>query len=400
MVSIFSRKPGAAFSRPFILSTTALSAAVLLAGLAGCHQAVTDPKDPKFIVADTKTWSMTKAQLNDEIATVLKEQKQTPETIGPAKMPLLESNVLHMMVMKKLLLDRAAQLPLKDVDKDEAAALEQLKGHFPTEKDFTDRLQTAGITLDELKKQIHEEILIHKTLEIEAFKDAQPSDQEINAFYLSNKEKFNTPGKVRASRIVILMDDKTAPADKIAKKKAIDKAHARVAKGEDFGKVATEVSEDRYSAPKGGDIGYFQKGENEANFDDVAFSTKPGQVSPVFETPMGYQFLKVTDVHAGGVVSIAEAHDLITKYLTQTKQSQLEQAYTQKLLADSGVTFHLIGVDPTGTQGANTPGGAPTPAPAQPQDDAGAPAPSAPPAANDSTTPPPAPTPADNPPAK
>ncbi len=66
---------------------------------------------------------------------------------------------------------------------------------------------------------------------------------------MKNKDKFNVPPQIRASRILIIVDEKATPADKAAKKKAIDKAHDRVTHGEDFSKVATEVSEDRYSAP-------------------------------------------------------------------------------------------------------------------------------------------------------
>ncbi len=324
------------------LSTTALFAAALLLAVSGCHRAVTDPNDPKFIVAEKGDWTITRAQLDDEVATYLKQHQKTPQDIGPAKMPMLETAMLDNIVLKKLILARAATLPLKDVDKDEADALNQLKGRFPTEAEFEQQLKGAGLTLDQLKKQIHEDVIIRKTRALDAYQNIDPTEQEINDFYLKNKDKFSIPNKIRASRIVILVDDKTSPADKTAKKKAIDQAHARVTKGEDFGKVATEVSQDRYSAPKGGDIGYFQKGENEAGFDAVAFATKPGTVSAVFETPMGYQFVKVTDVHPGGEVSIAEARDVITKYLRQAKQGQQAEAYTHNLLTNSGVKFHLV----------------------------------------------------------
>jgi parvulin-like peptidyl-prolyl isomerase len=367
MASIFSRPAGSASFRRFVPIVHAFLGAVLLLALASCHKAVTDPKDPQFIVASAKDWTITRAQLDNEVALFLRSQQKTAQDIG-AKMPLLEDKILHIMVLKKLLLARAATLPLKDVDKDQDAMLAKIKSQFPTDAEFQAKIKEAGLTIDQLKEQIHEEILIRKTMEAEAFHDDQPTDQDINDFYLKNKDKFNQPTKIRASRVIVMVNDKTSPADKAAKKKAITKAHDRVVKGEDFSKVATEVSEDQYSAPKGGDIGYFQKGENEANFDDVAFATKQGEVSPVFETPMGYQFLKVTDIHPGGEVTIAQARGVIANHLLQEKQAAEQQAYTEKLMADSGVTFHLEAVDPTGTQAA-------------PQ--SGEPVPSAPPASSD-----------------
>jgi parvulin-like peptidyl-prolyl isomerase len=361
-------------------------AAVLLVSLSACHPAVTDPKDPNFIVAETKDWKITRAQLNDEIAGFLKERQKTVQDVDPAKMPLLETEVLKNMVIKKLLIAHAATLNLQDVDKEDAATLDKVKSQFPTQADLDAKLKTIGMTLDQLKQQIHEGTVARKTLQKEAFQNIEPSDAEINAFYLQNQDKLAVPEKVRVSRIIILADDKTSAADRAAKKKAIDKAHARVAKGEDFSKVATEVSEDRYSAPKGGDIGYTQRGENEATFDEVAFSTKPGVVSPVFQTTMGYQFLKVTDVHPAGTVPIAQARDRIVPYLRQLKERDAMDAYFKKLLADSGVTFHLKLVDPTQVLGPNQ--GAAATSGATPPSGAGASSPGAETAPAESSGPP------------
>jgi len=170
--------------------------------------------------------------------------------------------------------------------------------------------------------------------------------------------------------------------EKAAKKKAITKARDRVIHGEDFGKVATEVSEDRTSAPNRGDIGFFQRGENpDAGFDDVAFNTKQGVVSPVFETPLGYQFLKVTDSKPAGEIPLADVRPKIADYLRDQKSKEAAQAYVMKLLADSGVTYHIVLVDPPAQTAAPADAEAPDNAP--PSD-----------APDSSATPPPAPAPA------
>lgn len=352
MASTFRRDMISGFSRHIFSFAAVLGAAALLLTLCGCHSAVKDPKDPQFIVAESHDWKITRAQLDNEIALFLHQRQKTIQDVDPAHRSQLETEILNTMVIKKLLLARAQSLPPQNVDKEDADTLAQLKGHFPTDTEFQAQLKTAGITLDDLKKQIHEGSIIRHMLETEALHNIEPTDAEINAFYLQNKDKLTTPDKIRASRIIIMVDEKASPADRAAKKKAIDKAHARVLKGEDFGKVATTVSEDRYSAPKGGDIGYFQKGENEPGFDDVAFSTKQGEVSPVFTTPMGYQFLKVTNVQPGGVIPIAQARDSISKYLLQQKRGVAVDAYAKKLLASSGVTFHLVQVNPDQLPGA------------------------------------------------
>jgi peptidyl-prolyl cis-trans isomerase C len=352
--------------------------ALLLAGvalLAGCHPAVTDPNDPKFVVAEKGNWQITRGELDSEVASYLKQHQATPEQVGPAKMPIVQTVMLKNLVLKKLILDKAAALPLKDVDKDEATELDRLKGPA-AEPEFEAQLKTAGLTLDDLKKKIHEKVLISKVLESEAFKNVDPTDQEINDIYLKNKDSFNIPAKIRVSRILVLVDDKTSPADKAAKKKAIDQARDRVVKGEDFSKVAMEVSQDQYSKPKGGDVGFFARGENEPGFDDVAFATKQNVVSPVFLTPLGYQFLKVTAIQPAGVVPVADARGYITSKLRQMKMEEQSQAYAKQLLADPGIVYHLVLVDPP----------AQVAAPAGPGGPDGAPPATAP---NSSATPPP-----------
>jgi peptidyl-prolyl cis-trans isomerase C len=336
-----------------------------------CHPRVTDPKDPKFILAEKDDWTITRGELDKELNGYFQERQITAAQVGPARMPMLETAMLKNMVLEKLILARAAALPLKDVDKDEADAFDHLKARFPTEKDFQDQLKQAGLTVDDFKKRIHDQILIHKVLETEALQDADSTEQEVDDFYLKHKNLFNVPPKLRASRVLVIVDQKASAADKAAKKEAITKARDRVVKGEDFSKVAMQVSEDRYSAPKGGDIGFFQRGENESQFDDVAFNSKVGVLSPVFETPMGFQFIKVTENRPGGPVSIAEARATIAQHLKQDKVTHEEQAYTEKLLQDGGVTYHMTLVDPPPMPpGASVPpdqsgGDGSAPAPAQ-----------------------------------
>ena len=345
-------------------------AALLLAGaalLAGCHPAVTDPKDPKFIVAEKGNWQITRGELDTEVANLLKQNQVTPEQVGPSKMPVVETRMLKNMVLKKLILDKAASLQLKDVDKEEATQLDAVKQSIPPGQNFEQQLKAADLTLDDLKKIIHEKVLVRKVLEAEALKDVEPTDQEINAFYLEKKASIPpAPPQVRASRILILVDDKTSPADKTAKKKAIDKARDRVGHGEDFSKVAAEVSQDQSSKSNGGDMGLFKRGDNpDAGFDDVAFNTKLGVVSPVFQTPLGYQFLKVTDIKPGGQVPLADIRPKISAYLRDQKMKEQSKDYLEKLLADSGVVYHMKLVEPPAPNAAASPGGpagAPPPA--------------------------------------
>jgi foldase protein PrsA len=338
--------------------------------LAGCHPRVTDPHDPNFVVAEAPGWTITRGQLDHELADFLKEKQVPAGKLGGPELAAVETAVLRNMVLEKLLLARAEKQNFKDLDKDEADALGGIKGHFPSDQAFQDKLKQSGVTEDDLKKRIHEQVLIKKLFEAEALHNTEPSEPEVDDFYNGHKNLFNIPPKVRASRVLVMVPETATPEQKAAKKKAIDAARARVAKGEDFSKVAMDASEDHYSAPRGGDIGYFQRGENEPGFDEMAFGSKVGVLSPVFETPLGYQFLKVTENRPAGVLALDDARTAIVENLTRIKVAQQEQAYVQKQLKDSDVKYNIPLTEPPAdvpSQPASAPAadgsGAPPPPP-------------------------------------
>jgi parvulin-like peptidyl-prolyl isomerase len=73
------------------------------------------------------------------------------------------------------------------------------------------------------------------------------------------------------------------------------RALARVRAGENFAKVAREMSEDAASADKGGDLGWFPRDIMPPEFDVVAFSLEPGEISAIVEIPPGYHVIQVLE---------------------------------------------------------------------------------------------------------
>src|SRR5580698_9645162 len=101
--------------RPLAAKARLLGAcAVLLAGLSlltACKKpAVADPNDPTFIVASVGQWTVTRADLNKQVDDALTQQGATRDQVPPAKMPEIESQILRYIVLKKILLDKAATM--------------------------------------------------------------------------------------------------------------------------------------------------------------------------------------------------------------------------------------------------------------------------------------------------
>ena len=111
-------------------------------------------------------------------------------------------------------------------------------------------------------------------------------------------DKKSRNESIRASHILIqdVKDSTGKVIDSLGTVNKIKDAMARVKSGEDFGKIATEVSQDPGSAPKGGDLGFFDRRRMVQQFDSVAFTLKKGQVSEIIRTQFGWHIIKLTDI--------------------------------------------------------------------------------------------------------
>jgi len=103
---------------------------------------------------------------------------------------------------------------------------------------------------------------------------------------------------IRASHILIGFREDASPADTLEAYNKIVKARKRIIAGEDFVKVAKEVSTDPSAQKNGGDLGYFSALHMVYPFETAAYTTKVGEVSMPIRTKFGYHIVKVVDKRA------------------------------------------------------------------------------------------------------
>lgn len=118
--------------------------------------------------------------------------------------------------------------------------------------------------------------------------------------------------EVRASHILILVDEGALPQDTLKAYNKILDIKKRLDAGEDFVTVAKQTSEDPSVKENNGDLGYFSAFRMVYPFENAAYKTKVGQVSKPFRTRFGYHIVKVVDKRANrGEVTVA--HIMIVK---------------------------------------------------------------------------------------
>jgi peptidyl-prolyl cis-trans isomerase C len=350
------------FSIPSSGSGLALRAAVLflIAGfLSGCG--VSDPKSPQFVVAKGKGIKVTRGEVDQIKQSVLAQRGPKQEAMSPQASQMLDRRIAEPLVMEKLLLNEGKKLKIPDLDNQLKEGIQQLQARFPDEKAFKDRMSQMGLTMDDVKRKVREELIIREVLKTNIPPAPEPTAEEIEKFFQQKEKNLQRPPMVRASHILVKVPEGATPAVKEAKKKSAEAARQRIVKKkEDFAKVAKEVSEDTSSAVNGGDLQrYFAPGEMVPEFDKVAFSSKVGDISPVFETRFGYHFLKVTDSQPAQKASLEEMRPKIRRFLQDQKTNQAREDFFQKLLADAKVEYFLGGPE-VGQQLTPVPVPAPT----------------------------------------
>jgi peptidyl-prolyl cis-trans isomerase D len=116
---------------------------------------------------------------------------------------------------------------------------------------------------------------------------------------------------VRASHILF----KTEGKDDAAVKAKAEDVLKQAKSGADFAELAKKYSEDTDSAKNGGDLDYFSKGRMVPEFDQVAFSMQPGQISDLVKSQFGYHIIKVVDKKPASTKTLAEVRQQITDQL-------------------------------------------------------------------------------------
>ncbi|MFL6253410.1 MAG: peptidylprolyl isomerase [Pyrinomonadaceae bacterium] len=102
--------------------------------------------------------------------------------------------------------------------------------------------------------------------------------------------------------------------DTKAQRAKIEGVLARIRAGEDFAKLANEVTEDPSGKGTGGDLGWFGRGVMVKPFEDAAFALKPGEVSGIFETVFGYHIVKLDERRTQGAGEEVHARHILIQY--------------------------------------------------------------------------------------
>ena len=140
---------------------------------------------------------------------------------------------------------------------------------------------------------------------------------------------------------------KNSKAQNLAEaKNKVSDIEARLRKGDDFGMVAQNFSEDPKTAANGGDMGFVPVSAMEKadpRLRELVTSLQPGAVSPVIQTPEGFRILKVISKEDAGQRDLndPQVQTTIRETLRNVKEQLLRDAYYEVARNNSKVINYL-----------------------------------------------------------
>ncbi|MEI6634807.1 MAG: peptidylprolyl isomerase [Chlamydiota bacterium] len=263
----------------------------------------------------------------------------------------LGKQALDNLINQKLLVQEAERKGISADPKAVEAQMAKFTQMFPDPGKLKEQLSAMGVTEDELKRDVAQNLKIKALIEKQVPEGQEPTKKEIEEFYKANPQNFDVPERVQASHILLATAPGDTPEKKAEKKAALAAIREKIVKGADFAQCAKESS-DCPSKSRGGDLGLFEKGKMAPEFEKAAFSMKKGELSQVVETSFGYHLIKVTDRKEPEKSSLEKASEQIRTFLSQQKKGKGVQEYLAKLRASAKISYPSPEFQPAAMQPA------------------------------------------------
>ncbi|MDP2756693.1 MAG: peptidylprolyl isomerase [Desulfurivibrionaceae bacterium] len=279
------------------------------------------------------------AAVQGEIKGILGRFQEQGRKPSETEMASLRESVLDKMVKLELLSQESKKAGIAVNTTDIDNELKGYKKGFADDKAFAKALGETGITEAELRKQIGKNLAIQKFIDTKFKGKVQVTEQDAKDFYNSNQDKFAQPEMAHARHILITAKETEPKADKDRKRAKLVQIQKQLKGGANFADLAKQFS-DCPSKERGGDLGFFPRGQMVKPFEQAVFKMMPGDVSDIVETEFGYHLIKLEEKKPAKTVSFDEAKAKITAYLTQEKVTANIEAFLTA--AKSKATIKMV----------------------------------------------------------
>jgi len=199
---------------------------------------------------------------------------------------------------------------------------------------LTKTLRAENRTYEQFKKDEKEDFIIFQMTLKNVRDELTISPKKIENYYATNSSKYKVGNRVKL-RMIVIDRAKHAPDESV---KITETAVQRLKAGEDFAKVADELSDDARRF-KGGDRGWTEEGSLREELRKVAFALPPGQLSEVLEIQGTRFLLKVEEKQPAGVKPLAEVRQEVETTLKDSERQRLQKQWLARMRKKAFVRY-------------------------------------------------------------
>ncbi len=306
----------------------------------------------------------------EKVANPILEQYKSvapKEEFTDEKIKELKQKILDQMIDEKLIIQEAKEKNIKVSKRELEQGIQQIKSRFNSEEEFRNELIKENLTEKKFEKRIEEQLMAMKLIDFEIkSKVSPPEESEVKELYnkiidvindkktkgllpeeekeietLASIIKRKYSELVRARHILIRSSKTDSMKTQSEAKKKAEMVLKKLKEGSDFTELAREYSDDPGSRERGGDLGYFAKGDMVPEFEKAAFSLNVGEISGIVQTEFGFHIIKLEEKKAARKISYEELKNDLTDFILAKNAEKKYAEWLKKLRSEANIKINF-----------------------------------------------------------
>ena len=273
-------------------------------------------------------------------------RSQVPPERQEEEIRRVQSALLDRIIDLRLQVQLAERLGVEASDKDlDEAVADVMANNNMTPEQFDLLLAREGITIDQYREKLREQIVRRRVYNFEVVSRVQVSDADVQDYYLSHIKEFIPPPAVEISQIFIALP---ANGDEAALREVDQKVAgvmAALERGEPLGVVARAKSDDP-TGSRGGRVGRFKRGEMVPDLEKVAFEMREGEIRGPIATDRGFHVLKVDKRWGDKPLPLEQIASQIRAKLLDLRRGERYKEWIETLRGDAFIERADLGKAP------------------------------------------------------
>lgn len=245
------------------------------------------------------------------------------------------------MVAEKLFASQVSSMGVEVSEAEVDQVIEDVKrrNHLDDER-LDQALASQGMDRPTYRKSVKRDLESMRIVQLKIRSKVKVSDEDVQNYWQTHPQEFRADEEVRVRHIFFAVKEDAGPAEEARVRGRVEKALARLRKGDEFGLVARQVSEGP-SASEGGELGWLRRGTVQPEVEKAAFGLQPGQLSPPVRTRSGFQILQVEERRGGGARPLAEVKEEIRDRLLNEQADRYRTQFIAELKKDAVLDIKL-----------------------------------------------------------